>query len=171
MEINIEKLTDINLVIKACNSTFRGKSKITLDKMYKCEHSPMRTQMFWVEMIDIPTFVSVHFVRHKVWTEHFILSNRDDRGGPGNNNVTRLTPVNHSMWLNAEALINMSKKRLCNQSSIETIEVMELIRDKVGIIDSELKKYMVPQCVYRNGICPELHPCGKLKEKLKKYKI
>ncbi len=66
MKIIVTKLTDINLMRTACEATFRGNSKITLDQIYKCQHSPIRTQLFWIEMIDILTFVSVHFVRHKI---------------------------------------------------------------------------------------------------------
>ncbi len=103
--------------------------------------------------------------------EHFVLTNRDDRGGPGNKKVDRLSLINHSMLINAESLINMSKKRLCSQSSIETIQTMKLLRKEIGIVDPILEKYLVPECVYRNGICSELKPCGQLKQKLKEYCI
>ncbi|MCP3685376.1 MAG: FAD-dependent thymidylate synthase [bacterium] len=158
-KINVEKLTNINLMRRACEMTMhKGQSKISLDKIYMCEHSPVRTQLFWVEMIGILTFVSVHFVRHKIGVEHFVTSNREDRGGTTNEN--RYTPVNHGMLLNAQALINMSRKRLCNKTHEETRKVMLALKDKVRTVDPDLSKYMVQECVYR-GKCNEVQPCMK----------
>lgn len=161
MQITAIKLTDDNLMRRACESTMRGQtSKMTLDKIYRSEHSPTRVMMFWIEMKDIPTFVSVHLVRHGIGVEHFVMSNREDRGGNGTEN--RYTPVNHSMLANAQALINMARKRLCGAASKETQEVMQCIKDAIGIVDPDLAKYMVRECEYRNGICPESKPCSKL---------
>jgi len=163
MDVVVKKITDIDLMLNACESTFVGKSNMTLDKIYKCQHSPIRTQIFWVELKDIPTFVSVHLVRHKIGVEHFVLSRREDRGGGPNSQSNRLTPINHSMLINAESLINMSRKRLCGKASKETQEVMNLIKEGVSKCDEVLAKYMMPECHYRNMYCPELKPCGKYK--------
>jgi hypothetical protein len=157
MRIKVEKITDGQLMRKACEYTINAKSKMTLDKIYQCEHSPMRTQMFVIEMIDIPTFVSVHFVRHKVGIEHFVKSNRDDRGADFV--ADRNTPVNHMMFLNAEALITMAKKRLCYKAHQQTIVVMNEIKREVNLVDPDLARYMVKNCVYRGG-CFELKSCG-----------
>lgn len=157
MQIKVEKITDGQLMRKACSYTINAESKMTLAKIYKCEHSPMRTQMFIVEMIDIPTFVSVHFVRHKVGVEHFVKSNRDDRGG--NEVVDRNTPVNHMMFCNAESLITMARKRLCYKAHEQTIVVMNEIKREISKIDPDLGMFMVKQCLYRNG-CNELNTCG-----------
>lgn len=170
MKIKVEKIMGLEWAQRACESTFRGSSQtLTLDKIYKCEHSPIRTQMFWVEMSDVPVFVSTHFIRHKIGAEHWAMTQRDDRGGAGNDVVTRNTPTFHSMLVNAQVLIAMAKKRLCYQSSDETVELMNLMREAVREVDPTLAKYMVPECVYRNGLCPELKPCGKLKLQMKKY--
>lgn len=158
MLIITEKLTNLELLQRVCSTTIKNKtSKVTLDKMYKCEHSPIRTQIFLVEMKGIPTFVSVHLVRHSVGVTHFVESNREDRGGSKETN--RYTPVNHSMLINAQALINISRKRLCKQASKETREVWEKVVESIKEVDSELYPYLVPECKYRNGICPELKPC------------
>jgi hypothetical protein len=156
MKIVVEKITDETLMRRACSFTINAESKMSLRRIYQCEHSPMRTQMFVVEMYDIPTFVSVHLVRHKYGVEHFVKSNRDDRKGVM---ADRLTPVNHMMMLNAQALINMARKRLCFQAHGETIKVMTLIRDGVARVDPDLAAAMVPECIYRNG-CYELRSCG-----------
>lgn len=159
MRIILEKVTTTDLFRRACQMTTRAdSSKVRLDRMYLAEHSPIRTQMFWVEMYDIPSFVSTHFVRHKFGVEHFVLSNREDRGG--DHNTDRNTPVNHGMFLNAQALINMSRKRLCGQASQETQDVMQEIKRQVNEVDPDLALAMVPDCMYR-GRCFELKPCRK----------
>ena len=157
MEVKVEKYTDIDLLRRACEMTTHDQtSNVSLKAMYKCEHSPIRTQMFWIELLQIPTFVSVHFARHKHGVEHFVTSNRDDRGGT--DEVDRETPINHGMWINAQALINMSRKRLCNKSHKETVQVMKKIKEEVAEVDPDLSKRMVPDCVYR-GQCYELKKC------------
>lgn len=156
--ITITKLTDVSLLRTACTATTGKPSKMSLDKAYTCEHSPIRTQLFWIEMKDIPTFVSVHFVRHKIGVEHFVRSNRVDRA-EYTAVPDRLTPVTHCMLINAEALITMSRKRLCMQASKETREVMHMIKQQMLHIDPALYSHMVPNCVYR-GKCHELKSCG-----------
>ena len=161
MRVTAIKLTDIALARKACSATLGGgKSGISLDALYRCEHSPIRTQIFWVEMSDIPSFVSVHFVRHKIGVEHFVQSMRDDMRGEGTED--RYTPVHHAMLANAHALINMARKRLCYKAHRETVSAMEAVKAAVDGCDPELAKYMTPECVYRGGICHELRPCGKM---------
>ena len=69
--ITVEKLTDISLLRRACAVTMGAESsKARLETFYNCERSPIRTQMFWIEMKGIPSFVSVHLVRHKIGVEH-----------------------------------------------------------------------------------------------------
>jgi len=167
MKIIVKKLTNLGILREACESTLQADqvSNISLDSAYKCEHSPMRTQLFWLTMEDIPTFVSVHCVRHKIGIEHFVRSNRPDRGG--NAKADRETLVMHSALLNAEAFIAMAKKRLCGQASTETQELMIEIKKAVALVDSDLAAYMVPNCVYRGGLCVEPKPCGKYK--VRKY--
>lgn len=162
MDIRVEKLTTIELARRACESTMHKEnvSRIPLARLYRAEHSPMRTQLFWVEMIDIPTFVSVHLVRHKIGVEHFVSTNRIDRGAEVV--ADRNTPVRHSMLINAQALVNLARKRLCRKASEETQEVMRRIREGIGEADPELYPYLVPDCAYRGGRCMEMKPCGRL---------
>ena len=162
MRIYIEKLTNTALLRQACKFTTHGQvdSTMSLDKIYRCEHSPMRTQLFWIEMMAIPSFVSVHFVRHSVGVSHYVQTMRDDRGAQEVAN--RLTEVNHAMLINAQALINMARKRLCHKAHPETRLVFEHIKDCMKPVDPDLAKYMVPECVYRGDVCHELRPCGKM---------
>lgn len=162
MRIYIEKITNVDLMRRACRFTTHGQvdSMMSLNKIYRCEHSPCRTQIFWIEMLGIPSFVSVHLVRHKYGVEHWVQTMRDDRGAE--TVADRLTPVNHAMMANAQALLNMARKRLCHKAHPETRLIMEHIKDHLKQVDPDLAKYMVPECVYRGDVCHELKPCGKM---------
>lgn len=81
MEINVTKLTDIDLLRKANSFTTGKDSKMTLDNAYKYGHSPIRTQLFWVELRDIPLFIASQLVRSHVGVQFFQRSKRPDRGG------------------------------------------------------------------------------------------
>ena len=158
MQITVTKITDKALLDLACSYTVNKDVHVKdLKAFYMSEHSPIRTQLFLIEMKDIPTFVSVHFVRHNVGIIHFVKSNRIDRGG--DTVVDRLTPVNHMMIANAQAIINMARKRLCSKSHIDTQEVMSIIVNKIDEVDHDLACCLVPECEYRGG-CTELSSCG-----------
>lgn len=160
MSCVVERLTDERIMRRACDMTRKPgcvPSKMSLRNIYKCEHSPIRTIRFWIELIGIPTFVSVHLTRHKIGVEHFVESNRDDRGGT--DTVDRLTPVNHGMEINAQALITMSRKRLCYMSHQKTVSWWSRLRKAIRGVDPDLADHMVPECVYRNGFCPEMREC------------
>lgn len=82
----------------------------------------------------------------------------------------RLTPVNHTMFVNAEALINIARKRLCLCSHKETVYIMNLIKKEIEKKNHLLAKMLVPNCVYRNGLCKEgKFSCGFKDEIMKKY--
>ena len=157
MKIKVSKVTSVELIRWACAMTIDSESNMTLDRIYRNEHSPMRTQMFTVEMLGIPTFVSTHFRTHSQGITHFVKSLREDRCGNGKED--RWTPTNHGMFLNAQSLINLARKRLCYKSHDETVRVMKAVRREVEEVDSLLALYMVRECEYRNG-CHEDVSCG-----------
>lgn len=163
MNITVTKITDKALLDLACSYTANKKVSVkNMQAFYLSEHSPIRTQLFLIEMQDIPTFVSVHLVRHNIGVLHFVKSNREDRNGEPNAN--RNTPVNHMMIANAQALINMARKRLCSKASVETQELMAVIVNKVYDVDKDLAHCMLTECEYRGG-CTELTSCGYYKRK------
>lgn len=331
VEIIIEKLTDDRILRRACDMTRKAgmvPSQMTLEKIYRCEHSPIRTQQFWIELRGIETFVSVHLVRHNVGVSHFVESNREDNyprpegstrvllgltkeglhkvfeykegqlfwklkpqrstaeigdsagtfgasnrceinfqgkrafryrviflmhhgwcpplvdhinGNPSDDRIANLRPatrqqnaansrlkegsfkgvthhhtgkysahitidgnriylgnfetmeeaaatydkaalehfgdfakinfpdtekpitredqVNHGMYVNAQALINMGLKRLCYASHPRTVATYMKLKKAMRHVDPALSNALVPACVYRNGICPELREC------------
>lgn len=189
-EVNVIKLTDASLAQRACGFTIGKESHITLSKLYKYGHSPIRTQLFWVELKNIPLFVASQLVRSHVGVQFFQLSKQIDRGGEDfkeacidiMNNIDdpdsiikiselpakfdRYAPTDLAFIINAEALINLSHKRLCNKASIETREIVGVIKEKIKTIDPELYKHLVPMCVYRGGICSEPKSCGLNKSEI-----
>ena len=79
--VSVRKLTDIELLQEACAMTFIGTSHASLKSLYKSEHSPVRTQLFWITLKNIPLYVSTHLIRHHVGSVPFQLTCRDDRNG------------------------------------------------------------------------------------------
>ena len=216
--VSVSKVTYESLMREACESTFIGNSKVSLNTIYKSEHSPSRTQLFWICLKNIPLFVSTHLLRHHVGAVPFQLTCREDR--PGGNigfpekadsivnqleilrhdvavgcnkndafdiidhaldklewmkdNADRQTPVNLSILVNAQSLIDMAKLRLCCKSHPETRTVFNAIKEQIWLIDRDLANMMVRKCVYRNGLCGEPSCCGfnhttTFKEELTNY--
>ncbi len=161
MQITVERITPDWLFRRACEMTMHGQeSHVTVDKLARCEHSPLRTIMYWVEITEVASFVSVHLTRHKIGVEHFVKSMRDDLYITKDTVVDRDTPVNHGMFINAHALINLARKRLCYKSHKRTVAVLRKLKRAIKLLDPELAPYLVPECVYRNGFCPELRECA-----------
>ena len=133
-------------------------------KMLKCEHSPIRTLMFTIQLVDIPYWVSVHFVRHKYGIEHYVRSQRNDRQSEyDRNSAPQNASVSHIIDVNAQELMYMARKRLCSKAAEETKQVMEMIVAEVVKVCPEFKPFLVPQCEYL-GRCPEIYGCGMYKE-------
>lgn len=135
-------------------------------KILAAGHSPIRELWFGIKM-QIPYFVSVHFVRHHIGVNHYVQTQRNDR--QGNYDRTKApqdTIVSHIMSINAQELISMSHKRLCLQASPETRAVMHEICKQVEELSPEFKGLLIPECVYRNGLCAEFYPCGAAKKLL-----
>lgn len=130
-------------------------------KILLAEHSPIRCLQFRIRLENLPYWVSVHLVRHKIGVDHFVTTQRDDRTDKP---VIRAampqgSPVTHEMLVNAQALIAMSRKRLCFLASTETTLAWKKVRSLVlAIGEPELADLMVPECVYR-GFCPEMSRC------------
>lgn len=116
MKVTVTKSTSKELMNKACEKTFLGKSNISLLQIYKLEHSPARTQMFWVECEDIPLFVSTHLLRHHVGSQPFALTHRVDRRGKKEN---------------VSAFIDEIKKELDNLYKLEG-EELRVKKDQIN---------------------------------------
>ena len=129
------------------------------DKMLKAKHSPIRTLMFSIRM-TVPSYVSVHFVRHKIGIEHFVQSQRNDRQ---TNYDRELAPqnmmVSHIMDVNAVQLMFMANRRLCGMADPTTRYVMGLICRGIEETNPEFKGHFKPMCEHLHE-CPEFKTCG-----------
>ena len=130
--------------------------------MLMAEHSPIRLLEFTVRITDLPYWVSVHLTRHKIGVEHFVSTQRSDRTGIDRDELPQDALVSHTMRINAQALINISRKRLCSKASKETRAVWKMIIAKISFYEPELASVCVPECLYR-GFCPERDSCGFVK--------
>ena len=125
----------------------------------KAEHSPIRTLMFTVRM-EVPYWVSVHFVRHKYGIEHYVSSQRNDRQSEyDRTKAPQDAMVCHVMDVNAQELIQIARMRLCKQASFETQLAMEAICDAVIETNPEFGPFLVPKCIAHGG-CNEFKSCG-----------
>ena len=98
-------------------------------------------------------------VRHKIGIEHWVSTQRSDRTGINRDELPQGSLVSHACEADAQALINISRKRLCSCASPETREAWKLVKDKIAETEPELASCMVKECIYR-GFCPEMFPCG-----------
>ena len=152
--------------VKTCTLNTVGKTSTKapteewLKKIVEAEHSPIRELWFGIKM-EIPYWVSVHFVRHHIGVNHYIQTQRTDRTGIDRNELPQGQMVSHIMSVNAHELIFMAHKRLCKQASLETRAVMLMICNKIIEVAPYMKEVLVPLCAYRNGKCTEMYNCMK----------
>lgn len=95
--VSVRKLTDEELMREACECTFIGKSSQSLLSIYKSEHSPARTQMFWIKFTNIPLFIATHLLRHHVGSVAFQLTCRDDRDGGNPGLIDKIDRINEKL--------------------------------------------------------------------------
>ena len=146
--------TTISMEGEGATPTDRWKKTILL-----AEHSPIRRIRFSWKWSDLKSWVSVHFVRHHIGIDHWVSTQRTDRTGVDRNKKPQDAPVLHECDANAQALINISRRRLCSQASHETRAAWQEVVDKVQLADPVLASVLVPECIYR-GFCPEFNSCG-----------
>ncbi len=127
-------------------------------KMLLCEHSPIRKLHINWKWYELPYWVSTHFVRHKFGIEHFVRSQRTDRTGVNRNELLQDALVEHECEADAQAIINISRKRLCKQASEETRKAWIEFLHELHEEQPELANACVRDCVYR-GWCYEYNSC------------
>lgn len=170
---------------RALNAARRTVGKKPLDKepsksweakMLLAEHSPIRLVEYDVTFEDIKQWVTTHLVRHFIGFIPFVHSQREDRRKleVPRDELPQGALNDMDFSVNAQAMINISRKRLCNKASPETRDAWEKVVKAIGEIDPIMAEKCVPNCVYR-GFCPEMESCGfvnspKFKEALEKYR-
>jgi thymidylate synthase ThyX len=163
------------------------------------EHSPIRLLEYDFTIEGVRQWVTVHLVRHHIGCEKFVHTQREDI----NKEIERITKKvveifdeegllrdgwrardymfqgecnDMDMTCNAQAFINISRKRLCKGcASPETRQAWEIVIEALREVDPILAEKCVPECVYR-GFCPEaMRCCGYVdteayKKKLEEYR-
>ena len=184
--MNLEFIKQVTSWKRVLNAARRTVGKAPLDKepsdswkakMLLAEHSPIRLLEYDFAWNKIKQWVTVHLVRHHIGCEKFVHTQREDRrDNPVPRDELPQGALNDMMMsANAQALINISRKRLCNCASPETRKAWKLVKTEIEKIDPVLASKMVPECLYR-GFCPEfMNSCGysktdKFKEDLIKYR-
>lgn len=128
-------------------------------RMILAEHSPVRDVEFDIKIYDIPYYVAMHLVRHHVGVTPYVSTQRTDRTGEDRTKKPQDAPVMLKLSANVQALVAMSRKRLCNKADKSTQAVWEAVKAKMLGIDPVVASCMVRECVYR-GFCPESKSCG-----------
>ena len=120
------------------------------------EHSPFREVGFVIDISNLESWVATHIVRHHIGVEKYISTQRVDRKESSlkRADMPQGALVNMRISLNAQALINISKERLCHCASVETQMVWRAVVRGVGSIEPMIAQACVPKCIYR-GFCPE----------------
>lgn len=142
--------------------TMRKKSQNTpsfelRQKYLASEHSPIVTLIYEWEWLDLPYWISVHFVRHWLGVKHFVSSQRNDRQDEyDRQKAPQDALVNHRIEANAMSMINISQARKCLEASTETRMAWEMAVDEISNHSQEIIPFLVKPCIYRNGICPEV---------------
>lgn len=174
---------------RALNAARRTIGKSPLEKepsedwkkmVLMAEHSPIKLVEYRISFKDLRQWVGVHLLRHE-HTIPMIHSQRVDRrdinelvegvmgiigedikNSPDFNKRDYLfqgEPNDQDFYVNAQTLINISRKRLCACASKETREAWVLVKEAIAEIDPTMASFMVANCVYR-GRCPEMQSCG-----------
>lgn len=131
-------------------------------RILEARHSPIRYLKFSFDLIGIPYWVSVHLCRH-VHAQPYVRSQRNDRQDEyDRDKAPQDAPVNMILDVNAEELMVVANKRLCNQASLETRAVVRRMCDLVEKQCPEFRGLLVPMCEYCGGVCHEMKPCGRV---------
>jgi hypothetical protein len=175
---NIMKQDNLKITVEITQGTYReiadrarttigmgkGDKVISLNyvrKMYLCEHSPIRIRNFLIRIENVPSWLSVHFVRHHVGYTPFVSTQRDDRNPTiiDRDEEKQGNLVTLEIYANVQAIIAVSRKRLCNCAHPRAKALWSQVIQKLGEVDEVIPKIAVPDCVYR-GWCFEHKSCN-----------
>lgn len=131
-------------------------------KILRARHSPIRYLIYSYYIHDIPSWVSVHLVRHHLGCQPYVKTQRNDRQTEFDRNAARQdTPVDMIIDINAEELQTIANKRLCMQAADETRAVVAEMCKLAAKATPELDSLLIPDCARHGGICYEMFPCGR----------
>lgn len=169
MLIEIKQVTPWSRALTAARRTVHKRSlgdKEPTDewkrKILLAHHSPIRLVEYDITIMGIPYWVAMHLVRHHEGVQFFVGTQRDDRvkNDCSRDELPQGTLVDMMISANAEALMNISAKRLCGQAAAETRKVWRAVVEELRHVDPVLAERCVPRCIVERG-CNELKPCGR----------
>ena len=129
-------------------------------KLLLCEHSPIRRGTISWKFDEIPYCISTHFVRHHEGVEKWVRTERADRTEiKDRSQRSQMDMVPMEMEANIQAIINISRKRLCTSADPLTIKYWKAVLEAIKEYDEDIYWACVPECV-RCGGCPEYKSCG-----------
>ena len=171
MKTNIKKISvDWTEIKNECRHTDNKEDTSNeatgkfINQLLISEHSPIRLARIKWSWDGIKSWISVHFARHWLGWEKWVSTQRTDRTGVNRDKSPQDTPVNMDVEANGQALINVSRYRLCKQASKETREYMMDLKASIKEAgQKEISDVMVPNCIYRMG-CPEFKCCGHIQK-------
>lgn len=129
-------------------------------EILNARHSPIRWLRFSFD-IECPSWVSVHLCRH-IHAQPYVKSQRNDRQTDyDRNKAPQDTPVRMIWDMNAEELMVIANKRLCNMASPETRAVVREMCKQVILVCPEFRDFLVPMCEYIHDCREFKGGCGK----------
>lgn len=181
MRVEIRRVTSWERVLNACRMTVnknyleKEPSEDFKKKLIRSEHSPLRMLEFDITIYDVPYWIHTELCRHHIGTEKFVTTSRPDRTKSGitRHEMPQDALVSMTLSMNAQAIINVSRVRLCRMAAEETRRVWEDVVAELAKIEPMLADACVRNCVYRSN-CPEITPCGysltqHFRDKLQRY--
>lgn len=129
-------------------------------RLLLCEHSPIRRGTISWKYDEIPYCISTHFVRHHEGVEKWVGTERADRTEiKDRSQRSQMDMVPMEMEANIQALINISRKRLCTSADPLTRLYWKATLEAIKEYDEDIYWACVPECI-RCGGCPEYKSCG-----------
>lgn len=156
IEWQVDWLGIKNLCKKTINMDDTDKEPIRewKRKLLIAEHSPLRHSLITIQIDNIPYAMAMHFVRHHVGVTPYVGTSRTDRTGVDRTTRSQMDPVSMRMDLNIQSLIQISRKRLCNEADVTTQKIWLEVIKKVAEYDQDIAWACVKECI-RDGGCPE----------------
>jgi hypothetical protein len=131
--------------IKSKNISDDWKFKILVS-----EHSPARELIIRWKKLGLERWIADQIVRHDKFSNPYMKTGRTDRGNIPRSEQLMTISTDLMKTENAHSLISMMESRLCiGQTSKETRELMELLKEKVSEQEPQLGLMLIPSCIRR----------------------
>jgi len=170
--IEIGQLTNMRHVAAAAAitqrlDTVRIPSVNTWLRWLRAEHSMIRALKLRIKIVDLPYYVHVHLRTHGTFNDWYVGSQRETSLNPvdyDRRKAPQDAPISLMVDTNPQCLIDMSRRRLCSAADEVTRALWLSVKREITLCASAyihtIGSVMLPDCLYRGGVCHELKPCG-----------